>query len=206
MRRGCVEIRAGLQGDAFLRECLQNGKEMGKRLSRLMDGVSGEVTVLLSSGARAAAGEELTSERAMREGAINSRAKDSWSCLSRKVQRFLADSAGNMFVIEDAMAERHHQFMSSSDRQALFLGDSVYWYLSANHQGDMETICDTCFIVGDWGSIGIMTSWPVRCPIWDRKDMTSSDLDLLVTNVQRIVVGAYDGEGYLIWYRGGWKG
>jgi len=206
MIRNCLEIRAGEPGDAFLRERLRNGMAMGEQLIRLVDEVPGEVTALLSRRAKPVEGSGLTSERAIRYGAVNSRAKDSLACLVRKVQEFLAHNHDHVCIVEDAMASRQDPGMCSSNLPTLFLDDNVYWYLTSDHTRDVETINSICFVIGDWGSIGIMASRPPGMVGGDRQEITLSTLSQLVAGVQRILVSAYDGEGYLIWYRGKWPG
>ena len=201
----CLEIRTGTPGDRFLRECLQDGKAMGEQLSWLVDEVPGEVTALVSRSSRPSDGVGLTSERSIREGCADSRAKDSLSCLARKARTFLEDP-DHVLVIEDAMVRRQAPFLLSIDLPSLYLVDQVYWYLVRDHITDVDKIERTLGVIGDWGTVGVMTSWPTGERASVGQEITLATVNQLVARVRRIIVGAYDGEGYLIWYRGGWEG
>ena len=50
------------------------------------------------------------------------------------------------------------------------------------------------------GLIGVMTSLPEGHYLaLEKKKITSEELKLLAERAEKIIVGAYDGEGYLIW-------
>jgi len=201
----CLEIPAGTSGDMFLRECLDNGMVMGEQLTRLVDEVPGKVTALLSQGSKPAAGVELTSETSLRDGTVGGRANDSLACLAKKVQRFLA-RPDHVLIIEDALFRRQAPFLSSTDLPRLYVGDNVYWFVSNDLPGEPDEVRKTIHGLRFWGAVGIMTTWLLESPAVDRQDIALTTLNDLVAGVQRIVVSAYDGEGFLIWYRGGWEG
>ena len=205
-RTRCMVLPAGKPGDIVLRECLRNGMPMGTQLERLVDEVSGDTTVVLSQRARPPEGYDLTSETCIRGGAPSIRGYGILAWIDRWVRQSLTGASDRVFVSEDAMGQRHHPFMAKPQPPVLFVGDNLYWFLTPDDRSNVERIrihfCD----LDIWGAIGILTSWPLNTPIADRLDITPSTLNELVARTQNIVVSAYDGDGFLIWYRGGWHG
>ncbi len=123
------------------------------------------------------------------------------------IQEFLKQGDGHLCLFEHALASPADDFLSSPDEQDLRVRtfeDDVYFLLIGNDL-DREKIDKTIRYVTSYLIIGVLV-----CPLeednflsLDQKiaygKITHDELKLLAQRTEKIIVGAYDGESYLIW-------
>lgn len=132
-------------------------------------------------------------------GGIASRA-ESIECISYAIEYFLKISEDNICLLEDALAHPDDQFGVEQDVAILSLSKEVYFFIP--NGADKEKI-RYAIIEAEQPNffVGILSSMPSKDFLpFDAKSITSSQIKSLVTKVEKIIMGAYDGEGYLIWH------
>ena len=112
----------------------------------------------------------------------------------------------NICLIEDAMSRRSDPGLSTTHMGLMFLDESVYWFLAEMEKDDMAKVSTTMHGLHFWGAIAVLTTCPPGGVVRDGHTLDSSSVKHMALEAQRILVSAYDGEGFLIWYRGGWEG
>jgi len=184
------------EANRYIRNCLEAGNSLAKHLLTQLDLENGRVVSFLPPGVNPSVAQQF------RYGGVAS-AKESISCLVALIRTFLSTGEGRLCICENALARPNDPILSSSDTRILIFKNEVYHFLS---EGDVESrkIRQT---IGEAESaylfIGVMTSVPKESSFSHeaRRITIPSDelLRVLAERAEKIVVGAYDGEGYLIW-------
>lgn len=115
------------------------------------------------------------------------------------IQNFLRAEQGHVCIFEDAVAKPTDLWLSSAGTRVLTFNDEVYHWLS---QDDVETtkILNTIRRANSWLFMGAMTSTlKIKGFASDAGTISYDALKTMAEETKIIVVGAYDGEGYLIW-------
>ncbi len=85
------------------------------------------------------------------------------------------------------------------NERMFFHDDSVYWYL--DHGADSEE--EAAEALGStpfWNRIGALAKVPGRDGfIHPRQNVTDEELRAIADGTEMLVIGAYDGEGYVVW-------
>lgn len=195
----CEELQLNEPALAYIRECLECGKQLGKQLLTLLNKEHAQLTALLPQNVGTRRKLELMSE--FRFGGIGS-ASDTLSCLMKMTQEFLATNDNHICIIEDIIVQREDRWISSSNLPILFLSSDVYYFLSSKHHNDLEMIGKVISTLDAHRVTGILTSLPKgRNPLDEREEITLEDINDFADKTQMIMIGAYDGEGVLIWRR-----
>lgn len=122
--------------------------------------------------------------------------------LMQIIQKFLSTGEGRVCVLEDALARPHDPSLSSADTRIVIFNSEVYHVLLSSDAEDNELILQTIRRASSWLFIGAMTSILREGDFFlEAGKITSEKLKVLAERIEKIVVGAYDGEGYLIWER-----
>jgi hypothetical protein len=129
------------------------------------------------------------------------------SHLVTTIQEFLKQGEGRICLFESAVARPTDGFLSSpnaQDLRVLTFEENVYYFLTEDDL-DREKINKTVSYAISYLVIGVFAQLskedqflPIEQQI-TRGEITLDDLKLLAERTEKIIVGAYDGEGYLIW-------
>ncbi|MDX6500439.1 MAG: hypothetical protein QOG23_3699 [Blastocatellia bacterium] len=129
------------------------------------------------------------------------------SHLVTTIQEFLKQGEGRICLFESAVARPTDGFLSSpnaQDLRVLTCENDVYYFLTEDGL-DRKKINKTVSYAISYLVIGVLAQLskvdkflPIEQNI-SRGEITLYDLRLLTEKTQKIIVGAYDGEGYLIW-------
>jgi len=123
---------------------------------------------------------------------------DLW--LSPIVQKHLESSINALCVFTDIDVKPNHPIMQRSFMHSRTFRDEVYFLLT--HEHSMPEDIDEAFCeVGSWSLVCALTIHPKVNDLVNKTELDLLDLNVLVANVQKVIVMAYDGEGYLIWYK-----
>ncbi len=212
------ERTLGAEAIDYIRERLSTGKTLARHLLETLDLERGSVIACLPSNVsdhEALQFEQggklphpdpstfryLTDKQGRTSLLVPVPNTDPW--LVSLVQDFLSQSADRVCAFEDWLAQPSDAFWSKKESKreaASFVDDEVYYVLVS---GDSEEqIRDA---VGwsrcAWpGLLAAMTSLTADEPIpSDRRNISPALLKTLAVRTERLAVGAYDGESYLIW-------
>ncbi len=211
----CEERSLGPEALEYIRECLAEGKTLARHLLERVDLESGTVTTFLPSDvSKEAASQFRTGGKLERDPETfvyrtapdGSRVRwepvpntDPW--LVSIVQAFLRAAEGRVCILENALARPSDPGLSRFQSRLLAFEDEVYHVLLSRELEGTEI----ARAIGEARCaypplIGVITFLAAEAGLPDEaRDITSAQLRVLAERTQKIVVGAYDGEGYLIW-------
>lgn len=192
------EARFPKGAQQYIRECLEEGNSLARHLLTQLDPDSGTVSAFLPPHVAP------DSATRFRYGGI-AHAEESEACLITLVQAFLSRRERRLCLFENALAQPHDPVLASAETRLCIFKDEVYHFLS-EQDNDSQKIRQTIRAAASpYLCIGVLTSLPQESQILcetQRVILTSDEvLRGLAERAETIVVGAYDGEGYLIWQR-----
>ncbi len=122
---------------------------------------------------------------------------DSW--LLTKIQNYLNNRRYEqpVCILENDSAQANDPWLSLGDIRLLTLGDEVYHPLICGDSD--EVVLKSVKSSRSWLFVGTLTLWPGTVPATEIASASSAHLEQLAHCSQAIFVGAYDGEGYLLW-------
>jgi hypothetical protein len=118
--------------------------------------------------------------------------------LATEISTFLEGGRDRICIFEDASVEPSDPFLKSIDTRFSTLGNEVYHLICQADTND-DQLLKTIRRAHSWLFIGIMTFAPNKLEICSRTTLTLDEIRILAGNAERIIVAAYDGEGYLTW-------
>jgi hypothetical protein len=202
------EIKLGLEAITYLKDRLSCGNTLANILLQNCDFEVGSIFTILPANISDEVAKEFKTGgklpsllAADYEQSNLEPIADMDSQLVTDIHVFLSANEGHVCVFEDASAERNYPFLQALDTRFSFFNDEVYHLLSHEDLDDNK-ILKTIRAARSWLFIGIMASVSQDISLsLEHKDLTMDDLNLLAKGTEKIIVGAYDGEGYLIWDR-----
>ena len=213
----CAELHLGPEAVSYIRDCLANGKTLARYLLQRPDLESGTVTTFLPSDVgKEAATQFKWGGKLRRDPATfvyhtepdGSRTRwepvpntDPW--LISILQEFLGAGGDRVAIFENEVALPGDPWLSLPRwdiLQTVIFGNEVYHVLSNRDAEDEERILTTIKGADSWLFIGAMTSLsePPDLPL-EGGTVDDEVLKTFAQRAEKIVVGAYDGESYLIW-------
>ena len=174
----------------FLEDYLVYGHELDKGVLRRIDIKNGTVSSFLPSGF-------IPNVRNMREGGVSSR-ETSISRVILMIAEFLEKGQRPVCILEDALFGPEDGHMEGTCMVSL--NEEVYYYVTKN-ESSLKTIKDTLTEAEQPNYfVGVLAEVPPDLP-FPRPEgiITPEDIEIIVRGTKKLIVGAYDGEGYLIW-------
>jgi len=218
MTRGFREFQLGPEALEYIKKCLAQGKTLAGHLLRRRDLATGEVSTFFPSEVSTEQVKEFTfggklptppaethkfftAKDGSQYKAIPIPNTDFW--LVGAVQDFLRGREEAICVFEDALARPGDRSLSALDTNVWAFNDEVYHFLTHADLEDtkIEAVIRRAMsvfppLIGVLSSASRLTDLAVRT-----REVTSGKLKTLAENAEKIIVGAYDAEGYLIWHR-----
>lgn len=214
------EVKLGNEGRDFIRKRLAKGKTLSRFLLQYCDLRNGEVVTYLpgdisdEEARRFSTGGKLRVPQGSTERVLAS--DGTWLTIERKLNTdthlagIIRDFLGKnqpLCLFEDAKSRPTDPGIQREDGRIKILDDEVYFALgkrdAVNEEKIARTIKDAYSI---WHFLCVMSSLPEKVLLSVRgRSLTEDDVKALAEGAERIAVGAYDGEGYLVWdkdYRG----
>ena len=114
------------------------------------------------------------------------------------ISSYLSESGERYVVFEHALAHPTDPFIQTGTSKFFSYGPEVYHFLSSQDV-NLAQIHDTVRSASSYLFIASLTSLPVKQDIQPRQEVSLDTLKTLSNNTVHIIVGAYDGEGELIW-------
>lgn len=213
----CVEINLGPEAISYIRDCLANGKTLATYLLERLDLENGSVTTFLPPDvSKEAASQFKWGGKLYRdpetfvyhtepdgsttrwEPVPNT---DPW--LVSILQEFLRGGTERVCVFENEVALPGDPWLSLPRwdiLQTVIFGNEVYHLLSNRDAENEERILSTIRGARSWLFIGAMTSLSQASDLpLEAGRLDGEALKMFAQRAEKIVVGAYDGESYLIW-------
>jgi hypothetical protein len=197
------EIELGAAGIAYIRECLEAGKTFARLLLQTHDLNMGKAVTKLPASVDDEAAKDFDSGGKLPElypRTTNLQAvPDSDFLMMPEINRFLSESSANICILEDSLANPTDPFLQSVKTRYSAFQDEVY-HLICQPDNNSDTISKTLRQAHSWLTIGALTSAPEEMGVCAQLgELKLSSLTTLAQKAQEIIVGAYDGEGYVIW-------
>lgn len=114
--------------------------------------------------------------------------------LANFVLEFLKQKGSNIAVLDDFLVRTDDSNIGIKGVETLFDNKEVYYLLIKNNSQEevLQAIKQSCYA---WHFLAVLTrsSDPIS------QILTNENLKSICTNIQYVIVGAYDGEGYIFW-------
>lgn len=185
------------------------GLAFGNRLCQKVDFASGEVTTYAPNNINALEKNRLERfDHGHLLSSLPSSAKeilfrekieadfDLW--LSPIVQNHLESSRNAVCVFTDIDVKPVHLVTMQSFMHVSIFEDEVYFLLTNEHSTAQDIDIAFCE-VGSWSLVCALTLYPEVDRLTKESHLTLEELDIFANNIQKIIIMAYDGEGYLVW-------
>jgi hypothetical protein len=172
--RSCLE-----QGHTLSSQLLGLALEQGKVISHLPETVLLEQSLNFKSGGIAKVNET--------EGYIITLIAD-----------FLSSTAHSYVIFEDSVACPEDQYLASDNYQFFIYNSHVYHFLT-EQDVTKEIISRAIRAATSYSFTGVLVSLSDNLDVQKGKSMDSDSFNLISQNIKHILIGAYDGEGVLIW-------
>lgn len=196
-----VRHKFGPEGVAYLYSYLGSNRRFGKRFGRLLADLNLEAG---TTSAFVPAGSSSEARVHFEVGGLFGRGRLDASSHSKAGVRGwlnglleLPSRAPRVICIEDALMRRTDPVLDASpEAQLFFCGDDVYWYATA---ADLD---DALLRPGAaWApNVGVVTEMPTgRERIVQRESLSPHALHDMAACAVAVFVGAWDGEGFLLW-------
>jgi len=177
----------------YIYSCLEQGKTLSSLLGKL-DLTKGYVWTYLPLEV-----SDETAHQFMQGGISNIDSPKPY--LGMLIRQFLADTKSAYCIFEDALARSDDLNIQQTTIPCFFLDKEVYYFLKSKDT-DIEMIGDVISASESYLLTGIMTHIPSdSSEISERQHMPVGELKNLVGQIEMLVIGAYDGEGFIIWSR-----
>lgn len=185
MMSDLLELAVDAKCLSYLERLLRSGKSLSHLLWESVDFAAGKIHILLS---KQVSGHEI---RDFALGGIGS-IKPARSTLAEIAIRYLQEP-GKQIVLEEGLARAGDPAVRNKTG-VLFLGDEIYYAAEKiDNPEQMER-----FLMQPRYSLGLVGIFSAVAPGQVSK-ISQTQLARLVEVTEKIVVGAFDGEGYLLW-------
>lgn len=210
--RKLKEIAFGFEAIEYIKYILENGKTLSNCLLQNCDLDSGRVITYLPIYVNEEEAKEfkfggkikVSPESIIyKPGVIAVPIPNTNDCLIKIIQDFLDNGDGNLCIFEDATRNPTDPVISLKDTRIFICQNEVYYVLFSKDAGAKDRIDDTIWDSDShWHFVCVMTSAPKdSCFFRNQKNINANDLKTLAERAEKVAIGAYDGEGYLIWSR-----
>ena len=216
------EITLGPEAVDYIRDRLAEGKTLAEFLLDRADLNKGRVTTFLpsnadlskvnnfsSGGILSAPPPEMHRHYMTPHGIRMVPVPNTSTQLAAIIQEFLKQGDVRVCLFESAVAKTTDGFLSTpnaKDLRVLSFQGNVYYLLK--HQDNSEKIEKTLRYAKSFRALGVLVhlSKDKFLPFDEDsapKELTLDELKVLAEETEKMIIGAYDGEGYLIWSRSG---
>jgi len=118
------------------------------------------------------------------------------------IRDFLAEDSQHLCIIEDHDGRFSDGEMKDIPAHAVHYQEEIYLMLSGADMA-FDRILDAFGWIVSWSFICALTSFPTDygSPL-EIEELSIDHLEMLANRTDKLIVSAYDGEGYVIWHRG----
>lgn len=211
-----VEISLGSEAIEYIRTRLGEGQTLARRLLEKVDLTEGAVTTLLPDDVSEEAARQLTWGGKLKVDPGNvhylpgsngrlyrvQRVPTLEAELVSAIQSYLKGASCRVCVFEDDFLRASDPGMESEQGRILPFGEEVYRAVSEASSED-EIAYAVQMVNSSWPAlIAVLASLPSEQDLSSVMSKLGPDeFDLLAEHTDKIVIGAYDAEGFLTWSR-----
>ncbi len=209
----CKKIELGANAHDFVRGSLENGGTLAHELLRVKELGRGHVWTMLPNDL------EIEDIRDFASGILPEPPEEnqyhyeaanglSWrqtpvldidDCLVPIIQSFLHGDERRICILENAVAMPSDFKAVHTDLPILVFGDDVYQFVVSGAE-TVDLIGETIKKARTWLLNGVLSVLPEHLELFaDITVVTREQIGLLAASTSQVVVGAFDGEGFLIW-------
>lgn len=208
------EVVLSSAGLKYVRECLSSGKELSSSLLEALDLVSGKLSTFLPPGVASEevneffvggklpqpSDEKHTTVRLWNEQlkAVPKPSLD--GVLISIVEAHLKSGSGALCIFENALASPRDSWLKCTEIQTVTSESSVYHFLTPERM-DRDLIELTVKKAKSIRPplIGVLVRFPKPSGFQSEGSLGLAEFRKIAGQTEKLIVGAYDGEGYLIW-------
>jgi hypothetical protein len=197
----------------FVAECLSRGNTLSRLIRKTIDLRLGHITTFLPPGTSEAAAYEFdfggklpppnATEWLKSEDSVAVPIPTALPLLVSKIRAFVGKATGNVCLLENSLASKSDPYTQSMRSRIVSYGEEIYHVLTRHNSSEeaIDAAIDEAFAIPTF--VGVFTSLPgdEAQRLRDAVEIGSESLGVCAENVQSIIVGAYDGESFLIWSR-----
>jgi hypothetical protein len=120
------------------------------------------------------------------------------------VQEFLNASSDHIFILEDIVGQLTDPYVSRMTHPIWTYGKEIHHVVFGGQASTKDEIRRVIsYSSSAWQHfIGVLTSWPNLAEFHPtRHELTPKELSNLASRAEKLLIGAYDNNGYLVWSR-----
>lgn len=208
--RDPTERTLGTEAIEYIQERLSNGRSLARSLLNTLALASGSVLTCISPDVSDVDANTFLEGKVLRQPSLDERkpAKggymepipnaDDW--LSRRIHEFLTGGPRRVCIMENQLSGRNDPWLATARSHVLKSEDDVFHFLSSS-TNSLDEISDA---LNECGSvfppiIAALTTLDDSDFSPDEGAINQPQIAAFAKNASAIIVGAYDGESYLIW-------
>ncbi|MBN2240863.1 MAG: hypothetical protein JW712_13910 [Dehalococcoidales bacterium] len=117
------------------------------------------------------------------------------------IHRYLSDNPSGVCIVDETLAKSTDKWLQRIETKILVYNDEVYHYVDYSRRTIKEIEEMISNSPGFWPPfIGVLTTIPAEMKkLIIGKEIHQDILNVAAKQTKKIIVSAYDGEGYLIW-------
>ncbi len=209
------EITLGQEAIDYVTEALRDGGELSAMLEKTLRLEAGSVMTYLPAGTARSSIKEFRSSGILASSAavvrtvaerhtparISPILNLDRSSLASIVTDHLRSAPSALCLFENRLAKPSDPWLRHSKLHNLFLGISVCHYLTSTDSSDTDLVRLT---ISKSRSIrppllGLLTRLADGAATGQTAGVDGNDIKAIVSHIEKLVVGAYDGEGFIVW-------
>ena len=208
MNQILTEIKLGAEALEYIRQSLNDGKQLSRATLTALDIGAGKVSTYLPPGTTALQANKFLTGGKLEIASSESPAKahpipNTDDILAATLRGHLKSSDSALCIFENALAQAGDPWLRQAQVHSFVCGTDVYHFLTAKDvESDLiESTINTARSIRP-PLIGVLTR-SERAGSTDSAQGTIKLVELqnLASRAEKLVVGAYDGESFLLWSR-----
>jgi len=215
MNANLVEARVVPPAEQYIRDRLADGNALSKALLKLLPIERGQIITCLPPGVVPqslqdfSTGGKLPTPHTSEWKAAESRGESllmipvpstsAW--ITSKIREYLREESDHLCVLEDALARPTDPALRKRATRHTVHGDEVYHILLSQDAQYERVEATLRAATSTLPLIGILSTSEETRSGDSLGTLSTVLLEALASRAQKILVGAYDGEGYLVWER-----
>ena len=217
MMEELVETELDSRAVEYLRYVLRNGHKLAELVLRDVNLTEGQIRTVLWQGCPiddlykfSSGGKTLRTPPSLETGKGAASVVPIVSLvrpIAKRLAALLSSIKDGVLLLEDVVALRTDGSVSRLTPPPLFYSNFIYHFAMSDQatppriERAMKLASSLPFAWGLLSSIDIQ----IQKRLLASRELTLSDLEILAANCEALLVGAYDGESYLLWERNGRK-
>lgn len=110
------------------------------------------------------------------------------------------DSQRYLCVIEEHDEKRGSPNLATAPNKIILYGDEIY-HVVFDQLASMENLSISFDWSTSWFFTVVLTSLDNSCSLEEISEFAISEIELLASRVEKIIISAYDKESYLVWHK-----